>query len=103
VRADIADALDWFAVELRAGDALCIGGLAPHYSETNRGDVARRVLVASYAPVDEGYGRDDYYERRRSTMQTETDRDGRFRISTLADFEGDEVATDAATDRCTHP
>jgi hypothetical protein len=102
VRADIGDALDWFAVELRAGDALCIDGLAPHYSETNRGDEARRVLVASYAPVREGYGRDDYYERRRSKMQSETGRDGRFRISTLADFEGAEVATDAATDRCTH-
>jgi hypothetical protein len=102
VRADVSDALDWSAVELRAGDALCIDGLAPHYSGTNRGDDARRVLVASYAPDLEGYGRDDYYERRRSQMQSETDRDGRFRISTLADFEGDEVATHAATDRCTH-
>jgi hypothetical protein len=89
-------------VELAAGDALCIDGLAPHYSEANRGDDARRVLVASYAPVCEGYSRDDYYERRRSAMQSETGRDGRFRISTLADFEGDEVVADASTDHCTH-
>jgi ectoine hydroxylase-related dioxygenase (phytanoyl-CoA dioxygenase family) len=103
VRADVAGTLEWTAVELRAGDALFIDGLAPHYSETNRGDEPRRVLVASYAPVLEGYSRDDYYERRQSKMQTETERDGRFRISTLADFEGAEVATGAAADRCTHP
>jgi hypothetical protein len=36
-------------------------------------------------------------------MRSETERDGRFRISTLADFDGAEVATDAATDHCTHP
>jgi len=103
VRADVAATLDWLVAELRAGDALCIDGLAPHYSETNRGDEPRRVLVASYAPVREQYSRDDYYERRRSTMDTKTERDGRFRISTLADFEGAEVATDAVTDHCTHP
>lgn len=102
VRADVADVLEWSAIELRAGDALCIDGLAPHYSETNRGDDPRRVLVASYAPASEGYSRDDYYERRRSRMETETERDGRFRISTLADFEGAEVATGPATDHCTH-
>jgi ectoine hydroxylase-related dioxygenase (phytanoyl-CoA dioxygenase family) len=102
VRADVADALDWVAVELAAGDALCIDGLAPHYSEANRGDDARRVLVASYAPAYESYSRDDYYERRRSAMQSETGRVWRFRISTLADFVGDEVAADAPTDRCTH-
>ena len=102
VRADVAQALDWSPIELHAGDALCIDGLAPHYSEANRGDDPRRVLVASYAPVSEGYGRDDYYERRRQRMRAETERDGRFRISTLADFDGTEVAGGAPVDRCTH-
>jgi hypothetical protein len=102
VRADVAQTLEWSAIELRAGDALCIDGLAPHYSESNRGDDPRRVLVASYAPVSEGYGRDDYYERRRNRMRAETERDGRFRISTLADFDGTEVAVGAPVDRCTH-
>ena len=104
VRADATDPLEWFAVELAAGDAVCIDGLAPHYSETNRGDSARRVLVASYAPAAEGYTRADYYARRADRMQRETERDGRFRISTLADFDGAEVTPDhAATDACTHP
>jgi hypothetical protein len=103
VRGDITDSLDWFAVELASGDAVCIDGMAPHYSETNRGDVPRRVLVASYAPATEQYSRAHYYAQRSQRMHDETERDGRFRISTLADFDGAEVTTDAATDHCTHP
>jgi hypothetical protein len=103
VRADIANTLDWFCAELAAGDAVCIDGLAPHYSDTNRGDRPRRVLVASYAPTTEGYTRAHYYAQRTERMRDETARDGRFRISTLADFDGAEVATEAAADHCTHP
>jgi ectoine hydroxylase-related dioxygenase (phytanoyl-CoA dioxygenase family) len=102
VRADASAELDWFAVELAAGDAVCIDGLAPHYSETNRGSVPRRVLVASYAPTSERYTRTHYYAQRDDRMRAATERDGRFRISTLADFDGAEVATDTATDHCTH-
>ena len=36
-------------------------------------------------------------------MRSETERDGRFRISTLADFDGAEVATEAATDHLHAP
>jgi ectoine hydroxylase-related dioxygenase (phytanoyl-CoA dioxygenase family) len=103
VRADIADSLDWTVAELASGDAVCIDGLAPHYSETNRGATPRRVLVASYAPVAEHYTREHYYAQRSEHMRAGTERDGRFRISTLADFDGAEVETDAATDTCTHP
>ncbi len=103
VRGDVAQELDWFSAELEAGDAVCIDGLAPHYSEANRGNRPRRVLVASYAPTAENYTRAHYYAQRRDRMRTETERDGRFRISTLADFDGAEVATEAAVDHCTHP
>ena len=102
VRADVTSSLDWFSVELASGDAVCIDGLAPHYSETNRGAVPRRVLVASYAPTSEHYTRAHYYAQRSDQMRRETERDGRFRISTLADFDGSEVETVAATDYCTH-
>jgi len=102
VRADAAEPLDWAVAELAAGDAVCIDGLAPHYSETNRGTTPRRVLVASYAPTTEKYTRDHYYAQRREHMRAETERDGLFRISTLADFDGAEVAVEVATDHCTH-
>jgi 2-aminoethylphosphonate dioxygenase len=105
VESGVADHLDWTPVELAAGDVLCIAGLLPHYSEANRSSSPRRVLVASYAPENEGYRRDGYYEARRAGIEESTARDGQFRISTLADFEGVEVrsANPAATDHCTHP
>jgi hypothetical protein len=103
VRADLVAELTFEPAELRAGDAVCIDGFAPHYSEANRSASARRVLVASYAPVSEAYSRAQYYEARRTTMTDASARDGRFRISTLADFDGDEVAPDElACDECTH-
>jgi hypothetical protein len=103
VRDDVARALEWKAAELEPGDAVLIDGLAPHYSEANRGPAARRVLVASYAPANEGYTREHYYAAREATMRTASASDGRFRISTLADFEGKEVGPPTtAADRCTH-
>ncbi len=102
VRADAASDLDWFAAELKAGDAVRIDGLAPHYSEANQTDSSRRVFIASYAPAREHYDRDRYYRERDERMRRDTERDGRFRISTLADFEGTEVAPDCTSDRCTH-
>jgi hypothetical protein len=104
VRDDVVDSLRWAPAELAAGDAVLLDGLTPHYSEANRGDRRRRVLVASYAPASERYSRDRYYSARAETMRRASQEDGRFRISTLADFDGVEVAAEgAASDRCTHP
>jgi len=103
VRDDVVDSLHWEPAELAAGDAVLIDGLAPHYSEPNRGDRRRRVLVASYAPAGEHYSRDRYYDARADTMRRASREDGRFRVSTLADFDGVEIpAENAASDRCTH-
>ncbi len=103
VRDDVCAALDWSPAELAAGDAVCIDGLAPHYSDDNNTDAERRVLVVSYTTAGSGYSRAQYYERRAEVMTEATGRDGRFRISTLADFAGTEVAPDApAQGECTH-
>jgi hypothetical protein len=102
VRADAASTLEWFPAELSAGDAVRIDGLAPHYSEANNTDASRRVLIASYAPAAERYHRDRYYRDRDDRMRRDTDRDGRFRISTLADFEGTEVVPSTRAAHCTH-
>jgi len=104
VRSDIAEALSWAPVEMAPGDAICFGGLVPHYSEANRSDAPRRVLVVSYAPAAEAYTRDDYYGARRRVMAEASARDGRWRISTLADFDGTEVApAGPAGGECGHP
>jgi hypothetical protein len=102
VREEVASTLTWFPAELTAGDAVLIDGLAPHHSQANDSDSSRRVFIASYAPAREGYDRARYYGERRDLMQRDTKRDGRFRISTLADFEGTEVASQAPLEQCTH-
>jgi len=104
VRDDVGADLSWEPAELAPGDAVCIDGLAPHYSDANQSARARRVLVASYTTAASGYSRATYYARRAEVMADATRSDGRFRISTLADFAGDEVTADAyAVDTCTHP
>jgi hypothetical protein len=103
VTAGVVDGLNWSPLELAAGDAVCLTGVAPHYSEANRSDRPRRFLVASYSPLSEQYGRAQYYAARRIAMDRASATDGRFRISTLADFEGLEVAPAAsAQGACTH-
>lgn len=103
VRDGVVAALTMRPAELRAGDALCIPGLAPHASDANGSDSQRRVFIASYAPAAHGYTRAEYYGARDAVMRASTERDGRFRISTLADFDGVEVRAAAATGTCTHP
>jgi ectoine hydroxylase-related dioxygenase (phytanoyl-CoA dioxygenase family) len=102
---DVVSSLSWSPAELAPGDALCIAGTTPHYSEANGSPAPRRVLVASYAPAGEGYDRERYYAARQEQMERATARDEQFRISTLADFEGVEVA-DPGTGvpgACSHP
>jgi hypothetical protein len=89
---DVVSSLSWSPAELAPGDVLCIAGTTPHYSEANDGTSPRRVLVASYASPGEAYDRERYYAAREEKMESATARDAQFRISTLADFEGIEVA-----------
>lgn len=101
VRADVAEALKWEPVELAPGDAVCLPGYAPHYSAANQTECQRRVFITSYSPASNAYTREDYYAARQAVMTDATARDGRFRISTLADFEGMETpATHPLS--CTH-
>ena len=102
VTSEASAQLRWEAAELAPGDAVCIDGLAPHYSKANRTDRPRRVLVASYAPTAEGYGRDRYYAARETTMADASARDGRDRISTLADFDGTTVRLTTVSRACSH-
>jgi hypothetical protein len=103
VRAEICASLSWRPVELAPGEAVCIDGLVPHYSEANRSAYARRVLIASYAPVTARYRRAVYYAARDAEMRRASAADGRDRISTLADFDGTRVASNAsAVGGCTH-
>ncbi len=95
VTAEIASTLSWAPIELSPGDAVCIGGLVPHFSEANRSSAKRRVLVASYAPRTDGYTRSGYYDARQEIIEGAAVAD-RMRISTLDDFEGRALDDDLA-------
>ena len=100
----VVSTLRWTAVEMSAGDALCLHGLAPHFSRANTGPTRRRVLVASYAPPGEGYTRDRYYRARDDSMRRSAAVAGDGRISTLDDFEGRRTNAGAQfSGPCTHP
>lgn len=86
ITAHIASSLSWVPIELSPGDAVCIGGLVPHFSQENRSSAKRRVLVASYAPQADGYTRSAYYDARQRVIEGAPA--DRRRISTLDDFEG---------------
>jgi hypothetical protein len=65
--------------------------------------VAGACSSPAIAPAAEHYPREDYYSARAEAMRLASQKDGRFRISTLADFDGVEVAAEnAASDHCTH-
>ncbi|HVA02771.1 MAG TPA: phytanoyl-CoA dioxygenase family protein [Acidimicrobiales bacterium] len=101
---EVVESLSWSPAELAPGDALCIAGLTPHYSLANKSTAARRVLVASYAPHGDGYDREGYYSARQREMAIASARDDQFRISTLGDFEGTQVTSEATgpIDACWH-
>jgi hypothetical protein len=101
---EVTRALRWAPVELDPGDAVCVGGLVPHFSRANTTGRARRVLIASYAPRSEGYGRQRYYAARAETLGRGPASSNRLRLSTIDDFEGVGVDRTAAAplERCTH-
>ncbi len=101
---EVTRSLRWEPVVLGAGDAVCLGGLVPHFSRMNTTSRARRVLIASYAPRSEGYGRQRYYAARAETLGRGPASPNRLRLSTIDDFEGIGVDRTAAAplDRCTH-
>jgi Phytanoyl-CoA dioxygenase (PhyH) len=101
---EVVSSLEWHPIELGPGDTVCLAGSAPHFSKANEGATRRRVLVASYAPRQEGYTRGHYYAAREASMTRSSETGEDFRISTLADFEGRrsrDVETKAA-ETCTH-
>ena len=104
VERHVTDALDWQMVELAPGDAVSSTATRPHWSGAERDRPrpggcswrrTRRPPRATRAPSTT--------RRRAAAMAASTEQDGRFRISTHADFAGEEVAPDDRADRGLHP
>lgn len=63
---EVVDELDWQPVELEPGDLLWFDSYAPHYSETNGTDRARRALYLTYNAASAGDFRSTYYDDKRA-------------------------------------
>ncbi|MCB1094845.1 MAG: phytanoyl-CoA dioxygenase family protein [Verrucomicrobiae bacterium] len=92
---EIADGMEWIAVETEPGDAVFFDSYAPHRSSVNQSTAPRRTLYVTYNARSEGDKRDAYYERKRQALiryaaaGEGTGQSGR--ISTIGHFQGKTV------------
>lgn len=93
----VADELEWTPVEVYPGDVLLFDSYAPHRSETNRTEHARRALYLTYNARSAGDFRDRYYADKVAEFgRADGTFDGdRVRISVNDDFLGRPVAEPA--------
>ena len=68
------DALEYFAVPTDPGDAVFFDSFAPHRSEPNRTNTARRVLYITYNRLSEGDNRRQYYIDKRKSYPPDCER-----------------------------
>ena len=69
------NALKYIAVVTEPGDAIFFDSFAPHRSEPNLTDKARRVLYVSYNRLSEGDHRRQYYIDKRASYPPDCERD----------------------------
>jgi 2-aminoethylphosphonate dioxygenase len=69
------DALDYVALPTEPGDAVFFDSFAPHRSEPNLTDKARRVLYVTYNRLSEGDHRRQYYLDKRASYPPDCERD----------------------------
>jgi 2-aminoethylphosphonate dioxygenase len=69
------DALDYVALPTEPGDAVFFDSFAPHRSEPNLTNKARRVLYVTYNRLSEGDHRRQYYIDKRASYPPDCERD----------------------------
>lgn len=88
IRADVAEALDWAAVEVRAGETLWFHSRTPHRSGPNTSTLARRALYPTYNALAEGDLREDYYREKLAEFARRSAEGGHTGVSLIGDFQG---------------
>jgi ectoine hydroxylase-related dioxygenase (phytanoyl-CoA dioxygenase family) len=67
--------VDYVPVHCQPGDAVFFDSYAPHRSQPNRTDKARRVLYITYNKASEGDSREKYYADKRRNYPPDIERD----------------------------
>ena len=95
LRDDIVAELDWQPVELEPGDLLWFDSYAPHRSDTNTTDRARRALYLTYNAASAGDFRTTYYQDKVAEFDALDGAADRVRLSITDDFLGRPVEAPA--------
>ncbi|MCU1463870.1 MAG: protein involved in biosynthesis of mitomycin antibiotics/polyketide fumonisin [Acidimicrobiales bacterium] len=85
---DVAAALVWAPVEVRAGDTLWFHSRTPHRSGANRSTSPRRAIYPTYNAASEGDLRADYYRQKLQEFAADGGSADRVQVSLIGDFEG---------------
>ena len=90
IEPEVAERLDWRALEAGPGDVILFDSFAPHRSGTNTSDRPRRAWYLTYNAASKGDWRDRYYADKQAEFDAQgADFDGeRARISVNDDFLG---------------
>jgi len=67
--------VEYVAVHCKPGDAVFFDSYAPHRSQSNRTDQARRVLYITYNKRSAGDSREQYYTEKRNNYPPDIERD----------------------------
>ncbi len=90
IRADLAAALEWAPVEVKAGETLWFHSRTPHRSGPNPGPLPRRALYPTYNALSEGDLRQAYYAQKAAELAGAEAGD-RVPVSLIGDFQGRSV------------
>jgi hypothetical protein len=88
IRGDLAEQMDWAAVEVRAGQTLWFHSRTPHRSGPNTSGLARRALYPTYNALVEGDLREDYYREKLAEFARRRAEGGHTGVSLIGDFQG---------------
>lgn len=87
-----ANALDWFAVEARAGDIVYFDSYTPHKSGSNATNAPRTALYLTYNALQDADMRATYYDNRDRIIASNQE----SRISTIGHFKGQNISTSSS-------
>ena len=90
----VVDAMEWFPVELRAGQTLWFHSRTPHRSGDNNSKRDRRALYPTYNALSEGDLREPYYAQKFQEFRESKNSDKKVRVSLINDFRGRPVSHD---------
>jgi hypothetical protein len=91
IAAPVVAEMDWFHVELKAGQTLWFHSRTPHRSGSNQSANDRRAIYPTYNSLREGDLREKYYQQKLQEFAESRANGSTVRVSLINDFQGKPV------------